>query len=140
MLTLLPKFESLHASLHKNSSIQMQVRRILGDVIDILLCQLPPPVKFNAVDCSNLGDYISLINILLAAAPRLKDNSLLTLQLMKLHKPPAEPLKEFVEKRLGISLDALERLTGIKFINAYYQDYAVYVTWSFDKICRAEDK
>jgi hypothetical protein len=51
---------------------------------------------------------------------------------MRLHKSPAEPIKEFVEKRLGISLDALKRLTGIKFINAYYQDFAVYVTWSFE--------
>ncbi|RIA99399.1 hypothetical protein C1645_356866 [Glomus cerebriforme] len=139
LTTLLPKFASLRASLHGTLSVRMQVIPILGDVIDILLCHLPSSVRFNAIDCSNLADYISLLNILLVAAPRLKDNSLLTLQLMKLRDPPVKPMKEFVEERLGVSLDVLASLTGITFTNAYYQDYAVYVTWNFNIICKAKD-
>ncbi|CAB4394801.1 unnamed protein product [Rhizophagus irregularis] len=140
LLTLLPKLISLRASLRGTSSVRIQVMPLLGDVIDILLCHLPSSVRFNAIDCSNLSDYVSLLSILLTAAPRLKDNSPLTLQLMKLLQPPAKPMKEFVEERLGLSLTILARLTGITFLNAYYQDYAVYVTWNFDITNKVEDK
>lgn len=132
LLSLLPKFASLRASLHKTSSVHIQVMPVLGDIIDTLLCQLPPSVRFNAIDCSNLADHVSLLNIIFAAAPRLKDNSQLTLQLIKLHNPPDNSMEEFVEQKLGLSLNILSKLTGITFVNAYSKDYAVYVTWEFD--------
>ncbi|GBC02154.1 hypothetical protein RclHR1_04480018 [Rhizophagus clarus] len=140
LLTLLPKLISLRASLRGTSSVRIQVMPILGDVMDVLLCRLPSSVRFNTIDCSNLADYVSLLNILLTAAPRLKDNSLLTLQLMKLLHQPANLMKEFVEERLGLNLNILARLTGITFVNAYYKDYAVYVTWNFDLTHKVEDK
>jgi hypothetical protein len=104
---------------------------ILGDIINILLCQLPSSVRFNAIDCSNIADYVSLLNILLAAAPRLKNNSL-TSQLMKIQGPPTKSRKEFIEGRLGINLEVLACLTGITLVGDDYQDYAIYVTWNFD--------
>ncbi|RGB41235.1 hypothetical protein C1646_685806 [Rhizophagus diaphanus] len=140
LLTLLPKFASVRASLHKTSSVQIQVMPVLGDIIDTLLCRLPPSVRFNAIDCSNLADHISLLNIILAAAPRLKDNSRLTLQLIKLHNPPNNSMKEFVEQQLGLSLNTLSKLTGIIFVNAYSKDYAVYITWKFDIAKDKEEK
>jgi hypothetical protein len=138
LLTLLPKFVSLRASLHSFSPIKMQVIPILGDVIDTLLYRIPSSVRYNTIDCSNLADYVSTLNMLLAAAPRLKDNSLLTLQLMKLHDPPAKPMEEFVEERLGVGLNVIASLTGITYIDAYYKDYAVYVRWKFDITYKAE--
>jgi hypothetical protein len=30
-------------------------------------------------------------------------------------------------------------LTGITYIDAYYKDFAVYVTWKFDITCKTED-
>jgi hypothetical protein len=139
LLTLLPKFVSLHASLHENSPVKMQLMPILGDVIDTILYRLPSSVRFNAIDCSNLADYVSILNILFSAAPRLADNSLLTLQLMKLLDSPAKPMNEFVEERLGVKLSVVASLTGITYIDAYYKDFAVYVTWKFDIICKAGD-
>ncbi|CAB4380536.1 unnamed protein product [Rhizophagus irregularis] len=92
LLTLLPKFVSLRASLHESSSVQM-----------------------------------------------LMDNSLLTLQLMKLRDSPSKPLNEFVEERLGVNLNVIASLTGITYIDAYYKDFAVYSTWKFDIKCKTED-
>ncbi|PKY37907.1 hypothetical protein RhiirA4_391196, partial [Rhizophagus irregularis] len=139
LLTLLPKFVSLRASLHESSSVQMQVVPILGDVIDTLLYRLPSSVRFNAIDCSNLADYVSILNILFSSAPRLMDNSLLTLQLMKLRESPSIPMNEFVEERLGVNLNVIASLTGITYIDAYYKDFAVYSTWKFDIKCKTED-
>jgi hypothetical protein len=107
LLTLLPKFASLRASLHEFSPVKIQVIPILGDVIDTLLYRLPSSVRFNAIDCSNLADYVSILNILFSAAPRLIDNSLLTLQLMRLRDSPAEPMNEFIEERLGVKLSVI---------------------------------
>ncbi|PKC13430.1 hypothetical protein RhiirA5_351617, partial [Rhizophagus irregularis] len=139
LLTLLPKFVSLRASLHESSSVQMHVVPILGDVIDTLLYRLPSSVRFNAIDCSNLADYVSILNILFSAAPRLMDNSLLTLQLMRLRESPSKPMNEFVEERLGVNLNVIASLTGITYIDAYYKDFAVYSTWKFDIKCKTED-
>ncbi|CAB4486163.1 hypothetical protein RhiirA1_389135 [Rhizophagus irregularis] len=140
LLTLLPKLASLRASLHKTSSVQIQVKPVLGDIIDTLLCRLPPSVRFNAIDCSNLADHVSLLNIIFAAAPKLKDNSQLTLQLIKVHNPSDNSMKKFVEQQLGLSLNILSKLTGITFVNAYSKDYAVYVTWKFDIAKDKEEK
>ncbi|CAG8485636.1 12222_t:CDS:2 [Rhizophagus irregularis] len=131
---------SLRASLHKTSSVQIQVKPVLGDIIDTLLCRLPPSVRFNAIDCSNLADHVSLLNIIFAAAPKLKDNSQLTLQLIKVHNPSDNSMKKFVEQQLGLSLNILSKLTGITFVNAYSKDYAVYVTWKFDIAKDKEEK
>jgi hypothetical protein len=139
LLTLLPKFVSLRASLHETSPVQIQVIPILGDVIDTLLYRLPSSARFNAIDCSNLADSVSILNILFSAAPRLADNSLLTLQLMDLRDSPVKPMNEFVEERLGVKLSVISSLTGITYIDAYYKDFAVYVTWKFDIICKVED-
>ncbi|CAB5360388.1 unnamed protein product [Rhizophagus irregularis] len=139
LLTLLPKFVSLRASLRESSSVQMQVVPILGDVIDTLLYRLPSSVRFDAIDCSNLADYVSILNILFSTAPRLMDNSLLTLQLMKLRESPSKPMNEFVEERLGVNLNVIASLTGITYIDAYYKDFAVYSTWKFDIKCKTED-
>ncbi|PKK65554.1 hypothetical protein RhiirC2_754860, partial [Rhizophagus irregularis] len=139
LLTLLPKFVSLRASLHKSSSVQMQVVPILGDVIDTLLYRLPSSVRFNAIDCSNLADYVSILNILFSAAPRLMDNSLLTLQLMRLRESPSKPMNEFIEERLGVNLNVIASLTGIIYLDAYYKDFAVYSTWKFDIKCETEN-
>ncbi|GBC23163.2 uncharacterized protein OCT59_013938 [Rhizophagus irregularis] len=139
LLTLLPKFVSLRASLHESSSVQMHVVPILGDVIDTLLYRLPSSVRFNAIDCSNLADYVSILNILFSAAPRLMDNSLLTLQLMRLRESPSKPMNEFVEERLGVNLNVIASLTGITYIDSYYKDFAVYSTWKFDIKYKTED-
>ncbi|RGB27717.1 hypothetical protein C1646_673778 [Rhizophagus diaphanus] len=48
-------------------------------------------------------------------------------------------MNEFVEERLGVSLNVIASLTGITYIDAYYKDFAVYSTWKFDIKCKIED-
>ncbi|RHZ82289.1 hypothetical protein Glove_110g136 [Diversispora epigaea] len=157
LLSLLPKFASLQTLLHSTHSTtktsskeknnikikaKIQIIPIIGDAIDILLCRLSSSTQFNIIDCSNLADFVSLLNLLLVAIPRLKNvkkpNNLFSLQLMKLSGPPPKPMKEFIEERLGVELNILSYLTGITLDNCHYKDFAVYATWNFDITSKLE--
>ena len=97
-------------------NVKMTIHLENCDLLDLLTIQNPSNRLFNVIYCSNLGEYIDCLSLLLSASLRLKDqNSKLTMHFMKYQKEVNNlNAKSIIESILDFSLEEMEKKFNLK--------------------------
>lgn len=109
--------ERVREALHQGRVI---FNLLLGDAVEALLLTsgAGPPTRYDFIDCSNVGDYVSMPAILQAAVGVLKREPHARIHMQSLHSKMFEetgnPLRDFVQPGWGMDLDTVQELLGVR--------------------------
>jgi hypothetical protein len=85
-----------------------------GDLLDSLLLNLDNNSKFDVIDCSNVGEYLDPLSLLLSASSRLKsnDDSYISMHFMRISRHTSG--NDAIQKCFGFSFSEINKYFNLK--------------------------
>jgi hypothetical protein len=134
-----------------NGNVKIEVSLDYGDILDALDIQESNQAKkvlFDSIDCSNLGEYVDPLCLLLSAFERLKcDNqgSSVSMHFMRSNKNKnlmayltVNSAKKALEASIGLSLDELEKFLQIKLLDIQIEAGGVYFNTVWTRLINSQ--